>query len=76
MIVTHQCQKQMALQLVDVSVEVDFAVVVAVEAAVSDFGAEAVMGIASPMGRDIFPRLAAGLVSGNHQNTCCKFEKL
>jgi electron transfer flavoprotein alpha subunit len=36
----------------------------AVEAAVSDFGAEAVMGIASPMGRDIFPRLAARLDAG------------
>lgn len=36
----------------------------AVEAAVKDFSPDAVLGIASPMGRDIFPRLAARLEAG------------
>ena len=36
----------------------------AVETAASDFGAEVVLGLASPMGRDVFPRLAARLDAG------------
>jgi electron transfer flavoprotein alpha subunit len=36
----------------------------AVEAAVTSFGPQAVIGVASPMGRDLFPRLAARCDAG------------
>lgn len=36
----------------------------AIETAAADFGAEVILGMASPMGRDVFPRLAARLDAG------------